>query len=297
MNRLAITAVILALIVVASIVVYTSSRGGEIRVRATTTTSLYATGLLDYLAEKFSEKHHGVILEFIPVGSGEALRRAAGGDACMVLVHAPSLEKQYMSQGVIGEKHIFAYNYFILVGPASDPAGARGAGSVIEAFENIYHAGSEGKALFVSRGDNSGTHVRELMIWSRTGLDPHGREWYLETGSGMSNTLLVANEKKAYTLSDIGTFLKLKKDGRLPDLEILYMNGTELINVYSAYMVSSCSGREKSVAEEFIEFITSSEGQQLIASYGVDKYGQSLFYPAQGKLEWLEEAWQELSTG
>ncbi len=296
MNRkaiVAITVIVLALI----IALYVFYQPREIRVRVTTTTSLYATGLLDYLAREFEKKHPGVVFDFIPVGSGEALRRAASGDACMVFVHAPSLEEKYIRQGVLGEGHIFAYNYFVVAGPRSDPANISRAKNVVEAFKRIHRAGEEGKALFVSRGDNSGTHVKELSIWARTGLDPRGRPWYLETGSGMGETLLVANEKKAYTLSDIGTFLKYKKDGRIPNLEVLYTNDTELINIYSVYVVKTCSGNERKMAEEFMRFIVGDEGQELIANYGVSTYGARLFNPVNGKLEMLKDLWLKLAEG
>ncbi len=292
-----VTILVVAVVLAIIVSLYIFHQPHEIRVRVTTTTSLYATGLLDYLAEEFEKKHSGVVFDFIPVGSGEALRRAANGDACMVFVHAPSLEEKYIKQGVLGEGHIFAYNYFVIVGPSSDPANISKATSAVEAFKRIYRAGEEGKALFVSRGDNSGTNVRELSIWAKAGLDPHGRPWYLETGSGMGETLLVANEKKAYTLSDIGTFLKYKKDGRIPNLEVLYTNDTELINIYSVYVVKTCSGDERKMAEEFMRFVVGDEGQELIASYGVSTYGARLFNPVNGKLEMLKDLWLKLAEG
>ncbi len=282
-----------ALIIVASLL---SLKGGPVRVRITTTTSLYATGLLDYLGDQFRKDHPNVELDFIAVGSGEALRRAKQGDACMVFVHAPSLERRYMEEGVITDGRIFAYNYFIIAGPPSDPAGVREAESPVDAFERIYEAGERGEASFASRGDNSGTHVKELSVWRAAGLDPKGRPWYLETGSGMGATLLVANEKGAYVLSDIGTFLKYSKDGKLPDLVILLEGGDELLNIYSVYLVPSCTGEEAKYARAFADFVVR-DAQDLIARYGVSKYGQPLFYPAMGKLDWLRKRWQALAGG
>ena len=268
-----------------------------IRVRAATTTSLYVTGLLDYLADKFRERYNcNIILAFMPLGSGEALRRAENGDACLVLVHAPSLEKEYISKGVLTDGHIFAYNYFIIVGPKEDPANVSHSSNVVEAFRRIYLAGELRKVKFISRGDRSGTNVRELMIWGLTGLNPKGKPWYIETGSGMGKTLLVANEFNAYTLSDIGTFLKFKSKGRIPNLVILYSNDTELINIYSAYIVSTCSGVEKSIASDFIKFLIG-DAQELIAKYGIHVYGQPLFYPVKSKTEWLSKIWSVLSSG
>jgi len=264
--------------------------------RVSTTTSLYATGLLDYLASKFEEKHGDIAVEFIPVGSGEALRRAAQGDVDMVFVHAPSLEKRYVEEGVLEGWRIIAYNYFVIVGPPSDPAGIRGLPPV-EAFKRIAEAGASGKALFISRGDNSGTHVKEMSLWRKAGVEPSGG-WYIESGTGMSETLLIASEKRAYTLSDIGTFLKLKAEGRI-DLVILVSGGDELLNIYSVYVVSPGvnGGANYEAARQFRDFVASPEGQRLIGEYGVDKYGQPLFYPAMGKEEWLHEMWVKLSAG
>ncbi len=283
------------ILVLAVIIIYYSVPQTTIHVTATTTTSLYATGLLDKLSEEFTKKHPGVSIDFIPVGSGEALRRAADGEACLVLVHVPSLEKEYIDKGVITQHRIFAYNYFVIAGPPNDPANISTANTATEAFQRIYMAGEEGRALFVSRGDNSGTHVKELSIWSKTGLDPHGKDWYIETGSGMAQTLIVANEKKAYVLTDIGTYLKLKGNGRLPNIEVLFTNSSELINIYSVYLVTSCSGQEKNIAEEFIDFITSEEGQKIIAQYGVEEYGRPLFYPAINETDRLHDIWVKLS--
>ncbi len=290
-----VVAVVLVAIIAIGVYWYHTSNQ-KIVLKATTTTSLYATGLLDKLAEEFRKQHPNVIIQFIAVGSGEALRKAAMGDADMVFVHAPSLEKQYIDQGVLVDWGIMAYNTFIIVGPQNDPAGIKGLSDPIEAFRKIYEAGEAGKAFFVSRGDNSGTHVRELAIWKLAGLDPHGKSWYIESGTGMSQTLMIANEKNAYTLSDIGTYTKLKKDGDLPYLEIMVDKGTYLLNVYSIYIVNpdKYPNVNYKYAKMFRDFVLSKGGQEIIASYGVDKYGRPLFYPAAGKEEWLREQWQKL---
>ena len=288
------------LIIVAMTVLFTvfatiySASNKLVRIRVVTTTSLYATGLLEYLASEFKNVYKNVEFDFIPAGSGEALRRAEMGDACIVFVHAPQLEEKYISKGVIVNHTIFAYNYFIIAGPPNDPADIRNSRTVFEAFMKIYNAGEKEMVIFVSRGDNSGTHIKELSIWEAIGLNPHGRAWYRETGSGMGNTLIVANELKAYVLSDIGTFLKFKKEGRLPNLVILYTNDTELINIYSVYLVASCKGVEKEYAAKFIDFIRS-KGQELIAKYGVEEYGQQLFMPAYEKIVFLTEIWERLA--
>jgi tungstate transport system substrate-binding protein len=290
-------AYILLVLAAAAVAAYITHRGGSVvRLQVTTTTSLYATGLLDMLAEEFAKTHPGVRIEFIAVGSGEALRRAANGDACMVFVHAPSLEKKYIEEGVLRDHRIIAYNFFAIVGPRDDPAGVRGSASAVEAFRKIYEAGEKDAAKFVSRGDNSGTHVRELMLWKLAGLNPEGRPWYIVSGQGMAKTLVMADELGAYTLSDTGTFLKLSLDGRIPGLSLLYTNSSELINVYSVYLVSSCSGEQLAAAKAFALFVSSPAGQKLIASYGVEKYGQPLFYPALGHEEMLKKAWDMLAN-
>ena len=265
--------------------------------RVATTTSLYATSLLETLSEEFGKEHPGVVVQFIAVGSGEALKRAAKGDADMIFVHAPAAEKKYLEEDVLVDHRIFAYNYFVILGPPDDPAGIKGS-TPLEAFVKIYEAGRDGKALFVSRGDNSGTHQREMLLWSRTGLDPVGEPWYLESGSGMAKTLLLANEWGAYTLTDIGTFLKLKVEGKLSYLEVLIDKGELLENVYSVYLVNPSKVPEVNyeLAREFADFVTSEKGQSIVGGYGVEEIGQPLFFPALGSEE-LEEIWEKLSEG
>jgi len=266
-----------------------------IRLIISTTTSLYQTGLLDFLASKFVEEYPGVNVSFLPVGSGHVLQMAARGDACAVLVHAPSLEIQYLSNGVIMNHTIFAYNFFIIVGPPNDPANISRAPNAVEAFRRIYEAAEKGLTVFISRGDGSGTHIKEFQLWNASGLNPSGKPWYRECGCGMTEALIMANEMNGYTLSDMATFLKLKKDGRIPNLVELYSNSTELINVYSAYLSAKCSSPERDYAVKFIQFLASDEGQKLVASYGVDEYGRQLFYPAKGYEEWLSEVWSKLA--
>ncbi len=293
MNKALIGVVTLLIIAGVALNIYYSAPGEE-RVLASTTTSLYATGLLDYLVDSYNSMTGSrAKIEFIPVGSGEALKRAEAGEVCMVFVHAPPLEKEYINRGIIEYHRIFAYNYFVIVGPPGDPANVSNAQTAVEAMKRIYAAGEEGRAVFVSRGDNSGTHVKEMSLWEMAGLGPRGRPWYKETGSGMAETLKVASELEAYTLSDIGTFLKVKP----ANLVVLYENSSELINIYSVYIVSSCDGEPREEASGFIDWLTSSEGQNLIASYGVEEYGRSLFYPAQGVLEELWELWTVLAGG
>jgi len=267
--------------------------GGTLRV--TTTTSLYNTGLLEKLAEGFRQKYPRVSIQLIAVGSGEALRRAAQGDADVVLSHAPNLEKKYLSDGTLKPGKIFAYNYFIILGPHDDPAGISGMDPV-NAMAAIYKACESGRALFVSRADNSGTNARELILWSLAGVDPSGRPWYVEAGADMAQTLMVANEKKAYTLSDVGTYLKFRK--RLDALEPLVEKGEVLINVYSIYTVNpeKVPGVNEKLADAFTEFVLSEDGQKIIESYGVEELGEPLFRAANGDPAGeLKSAWEAMA--
>jgi len=292
---LGIAVAVLAVIALAYYVYSSVYAPKVVRLIISTTTSLYQTGLLDFLASKFVEEYPGVNVSFMPVGSGHALQMAARGDACVVIVHAPSLEIQYLSGGAISNHTILAYNFFIIVGPPNDPANISRASNAIEAFRRIYEAAERSLTVFISRGDGSGTHVEELQLWNTSGLNPSGKPWYRECGCGMTEALIMANEMKGYTLSDIATFLKLKNGGRIPNLVKLYSNSTELINVYSAYLSAKCSGPERDYAVKFVQFLASDEGQKLIASYGVDEYSEQLFYPAKGYEKWLSEVWSKLA--
>lgn len=267
--------------------------------RVSTTTSLYATGLLDELAEAYMKQHPDVNIHFIAVGSGEALRRASMGDADLVFVHAPNLEVKYIEKGYLIKGVIIAYNYFVIVGPPSDPAKISNLNSIIDVMHAIYSAGERGKAVFVSRGDKSGTHQRELYLWKISNLKTSG-DWYIETGSGMSETLLVTNEKLGYTLTDTGTFLKLKREGKLPYLEILYSNDSLLINIYSMYIVNpdKVSGINYDLALDFYNFVID-KGMDIIASYGVEDFGQPLFNPVNTPelRSKLHNEWSRISGG
>ncbi|MCE4613246.1 MAG: substrate-binding domain-containing protein [Desulfurococcales archaeon] len=268
------------------------------RIRVATATTLYDTGLLELLSSEFEKKEQGYAIDFLPIGTGEALKRAEMSDACIVITHDPALEYRYLSKGIIGEQKIIAVNHFIVAGPASDPANVSSSTSIIEAFKKIFEAGERGEAVFVSRGDNSGTHNREKLIWRKTLLSPSGRSWYLESGSGMANTLLLASEKKAYVFSDIGTFLFLKSKNRIPGLELLYYNTSDplTLNIYSAYLVSSCKGGEAAGALLFLSFLES-EGQVFIGDFTI-MGGTRLFIPAreyEAQHGDIFLAWKELS--
>lgn len=274
-----------------------SWRGEAVRVRVATATTLYDTGLLEFISGEF-EKESGYIIDFLPVGTGEALKRAEMGDVCIVITHDPALESEYLRRGVISGHRIIAFNYFIVAGPSADPAGVSSSTSIIEAFRKIFEAGEKGEAVFVSRGDLSGTHNRERLIWRKAGLAPFDRSWYLESGSGMAHTLLLANERRAYVLSDMGTFLFLKSKGRIPGLELLYYNSSDplTLNIYSAYLVSSCEGSEAAGASRFLDFLEG-RGQDLIGEFTIEG-GTKLFMPAREYMTPygdIAQAWKELS--
>ena len=287
--RVLLIAVATMLLVVIGSLHYMSTQRPMV-LHVSTTTSLYVTGLLDEVEHAFTEKYPDIKVQFIAVGSGEALARAEGGDADLVLIHAPLLEKGYIERGILKDHEFIAYNYFVIIGPADDPAGIRGLQDLKAIMEHIYYAGSKGKAVFVSRGDNSGTHVKELSLWRKAGLSPSGKSWYVESGAGMSQTLLMAQQKRAYTLSDTGTFLKLS--GQLPDLDVLVEEDDDLLNIYSAYIVVP-----KGASTKFLNFITGDEGQDIITVYGKETFGRPLFNPAKGREEFLSKKWQRVAEG
>jgi len=266
----------------------------KITIKIATTTSLHVTGLLDYLAAEFSKKYQNIELNFIAVGTGQALKLAEKGDVCGVIVHDPSIEKIFIDNNVIENRTIFAYNFFVVVGPKTDLANVSKANSLEEAFKRIHNAGDLGKVVFISRGDNSGTHLRELLIWRRASVNTSNKKWYLSCGCNMGQALIIANEKKAYTLSDIATFIVFRNAGRLPNLDILYMNISDsyTINIYSGYVSRKCGDVEKRYIVEFLEFIYENQ-KTLIANYGLGiKNEQKMFYPIVNCEEEIKKLWE-----
>jgi len=250
------------------------------RLRVATTTSLYDTGLWGYLEPMFEEKY-GVEMDIIYAGTGIALEYGRRGDIDVITVHSKTREEQFVAEGYGVERVPFAYNYFLIVGPKDDPAGIEGM-SPEDAFKKLMETGS---GTFVSRGDDSGTHDKEKAIWERAGYDyeavTKADEWYIEAGRGMGPTLLMASEKQAYTLSDMGTFLAYK--GRL-DLEPIIDNGGILLNVYSAIAINPEKNPKTNIemANNLIAFLISPGIQELIGEYGVKEYGLPLFTPCAG---------------
>ncbi|KYH38429.1 MAG: ABC tungstate transporter permease [Candidatus Hecatellales archaeon B24] len=253
------------------------------RLTVATTTSLYDTGLLDLVEKAFEKNYPCYDIAFISAGTGIALQYASRGDADAVLVHAPPKEFKFMREGYGVNRRIIAYNFFLIVGPKSDPAGINGL-KAVAALTRIVEAGRAGKALWISRGDESGTHSKEKALWETAGFNPERlREeaWYVEAGAGMGKTLLLANEKNAYTLSDVGTYLKYLGDG-LVSLKIHVGESKELLNVYSIMAVNpeKVRGVNFKATMLLINFLTSDKGQNLLAQFGVEKYGRPLFNPA-----------------
>ena len=249
------------------------------RVRVATTTSLYDTGLWTYLKPMFEEQYN-LHLDITSQGSGAAVNLSKTGDVDVMAVHSKAAELQFVADGYGVERIPFAYNYFVIVGPASDPAGISGM-NASNAFKQIATLGT---TQFISRGDNSGTHTKEQAIWKAAGFnysDIQTEPWYVSAGSGMGATLLMASEMGAYTLSDKGTYLSYA--GNL-SLSIIVESASDLLNVYSVIAVNQSRFPWVNApgANYLIEFMTSNETQQLIGEYGVAQYGESLFYPCAG---------------
>jgi tungstate transport system substrate-binding protein len=245
-----------------------------------TTTSLYDTDLWGYLEPMFEEQH-GVELDVMYAGTGKALEYGRRGDVDIIAVHSRAREEEFIANGYGVERVPFAYNYFLIVGPSDDPAGIRGMNPQ-EAFKKLMETGS---GSFVSRGDDSGTHAKEKSIWVKIGYEyaavQQAGVWYIEAGTGMGPTLMMASEKQAYTLTDIGTYLAYR--GKL-DLVPIVDRGDILLNVYSAIAVNSenVKGVKIDLANNLISFLISPEVQELIGKYGVEEYGMQLFAPCAG---------------
>jgi tungstate transport system substrate-binding protein len=244
-----------------------------------TTTSTQDSGLLDVLIPIF-EKKTGYFVKTIAVGSGQAMAMGAKGEADVLLVHSPAAEKKFMADGNGVERRLVMHNDFIIVGPPSDPAKIKGMKKAAEAFKKIAATGS----VFMSRGDNSGTHAKEKDIWKASGVKFEGEKWYQQTGLGMGQTLAVAAEKKAYTLADRGTYLALKKN---LGLDILVEGDGILLNIYHVIEVNPKKWPKANFAgaKAFADFMVSKETQDIIKTFGVEKYGSPLFFPDAGKKE------------
>lgn len=241
--------------------------GGELILASTTSTR--DSGLFDLLLPAFSEANPEYRVKLVAVGTGEALRLGERKDADALLVHAPEAEREFVSNGYGTERRKVMYNDFVVVGPGDDPAGAELSSSAPAAFTDIAESG----APFYSRGDDSGTHKKELAVWEEAGMDPGGA-WYSETGQGMGSTLRVTSEKQGYTLTDRATFLNLEAN---LDLTVLVEGDPLLFNQYGVIPVAGAHNQEG--AQAFAAWITSGAAQELIADYGEEEFGRALFVP------------------
>jgi tungstate transport system substrate-binding protein len=244
-----------------------------------TTTSTQDSGLLDVLIPVF-EKKTGYFVKTIAVGSGQAMTMGEKGEADVLLVHSPAAEKKFIADGYGVNRLIVMHNDYIVVGSPSDPAAIKGSKTTPEGFKKIAAA----NALFLSRGDNSGTHSKEKGIWTAAGINPEGQKWYQQTGLGMGQTLNVASEKKGYTLADRGTWLALKKN---LDLPILMEGDPILLNVYHVIQVNPSKWPKVNAAgaKAFSDFMLSADTQGIVKTFGVEKFGAPLFFPDAGKSE------------
>ena len=257
----------------------THSPANERAVILATTTSTQDSGLLDVLVPMFRERT-GYNVKPIAVGSGQALALASRGEADAILAHAPDAEMKLVESGDVINRRLVMHNDFVVVGPASDPAGIRGLRTAREALKNIATA----KATFISRGDNSGTDQLEKKLWREIGIDPRGQPWYREAGQGMGQVLNLASEKQAYTISDRGTYLAMRN--RL-QLGVLLEGERSLLNIYHVMQVNPQKHPKVNAegARAFVEFMVSPEAQEAIGKFGTEKFGQSLFFADAGKDE------------
>ena len=241
-------------------------------IRISTTTSVNDSGLLPYLQPYFEEAT-GYTMEVTSAGTGAAIKKGETGDADALLVHAKASEEEFVDAGYGIERVPFMYNYFVIVGPADDPAGIAECETAAEAFAKIAEAG----AKFVSRGDDSGTNKKELQLWEAAEVDPTGQDWYINAGQGMGATLTMAGEEGAYTLTDKGTYLSHEVKETLP---ILLAESEDMKNTYTMIAINPEAWPDTNIdgANAFIAWMTSPEAYDLIAAYGVEEYGEPLFY-------------------
>jgi tungstate transport system substrate-binding protein len=246
----------------------------ETRIRMASTTSTQNSGLFDYLLPIF-EKKTGIKIDVVAVGTGASIEIGKRGDADVVFVHAKEQELAAVEEGFFVNRHDVMYNDFVVIGPPSDPAKVKGMKSAADAFKAIAGSG----ASFVSRGDKSGTNTKELSLWKKSGIEPAGQKWYLEVGQGMEKTQRVADEKKAYTLTDRGTWLATKDKDKL-DLIIVLEGDQSLFNQYGVMAVNPEKHKHVKYKEamEFVTWIISKDGQAAVAAYK-DKNGNALFIP------------------
>jgi tungstate transport system substrate-binding protein len=260
---------------IVSVMLATGSVWAETRIKCASTTSTQNSGLFDYLLPIF-EKKTGIKVDVVAVGTGAAIEIGKRGDADVVLVHAKQQELKAVKEGAFVNRHDVMYNDFVIIGPANDPLKIKGLKSAVEAFKKI---GAQDKVPFVSRGDKSGTHTKELAIWKTAGLNPKGQKWYLEVGQGMEKTQRIANEKQAYTLTDRGTWLATKDKDKL-EMAVVLEGDPVLFNQYGVMAVNPEKHKQVKYKEAmaFVDWLISPEGQKAIGDFK-DKHGNQLFTP------------------
>ena len=271
-----LTIFVIALIVVAS-VISAQAAPKQKNIILATTTSTQDTGLLDVLIPIF-EKQTGYFVKTIAVGSGQAMAMGQKGEADVLLVHSPDAEKKFINEGFGINRRLVMHNDFIIVGSGADQAKIKNIKSATEALKLI----ASTEVLFISRGDNSGTHSQEKKLWKAAGINPEGQKWYQQTGLGMGQTLSVAAEKKGYTLADRGTYLAMKKN---LGMDILVEGDSTLLNIYHVMEVNITKWPKVNAAgaRAFADFMVAKRTQNIIKSFGMDKYGSPLFFPDAGK--------------
>jgi len=270
-----------ALLVLAVVIFSVFSFSQSLRQRnlvLATTTSTYDSGLLSHIIPVF-ENQHDIKVNIISKGTGESIEIAKRGDTDLVLVHSRKLEEQFVKDGYGVHRVGVMYNDFIVIGPSTDPAGIAGASNATHAFEQIAKAGAEGKAVFISRADKSGTNMLELNIWNTIGLQPSNKTnaWYMEAGAGMGAVLRMTNEKNAYTLTDRATWLSFRS--QLPHLTVLVEKDRILLNPYALILINPdmYPQRNFKMAVGLVKFMISEQGQRLIESFR--KENETLFFP------------------
>lgn len=278
-SRIIFIVVLLAIVAVGSYVAYMYMQPPpKQQLILSTTTSTFDTGLLDYLIPIFETKYNAKVM-VLSKGTGESIEIAKRGDADVVLVHARELEEPLVNDGYGVHRVGVMYNDFIIIGPAGDPAGIKGLANASLAFQKIVNTGARDVAVFISRADRSGTNVKELSIWTKICIKPSNKTftWYLEAGAGMGTVLRMANEKKAYTLTDRATWLAFKD--QLTNLNVLTEKDPDLLNPYAVIPVNPqrYPQRNYKMALAFAKFLISEEGQKLIADY--KRGGETLFFP------------------
>jgi len=264
---------VISIFIIIALVFTFSCKGKDAEIILATTTSTYDSGLLDVLIPAFEEET-GYKVKPIAVGTGEAITLGERGETDIILVHSREAEDKFVEEGYGIDRRDVMHNDYVIIGLKADPANIKGL-TAVEAYRAI----SENEALFVSRSDDSGTNKKEIEIWEEAGIAPQG-DWYVESGQGMGETLRIADEKQAYTMSDRGTYLSMQNSLEL----VILVDGDDILfNPYGVIAVNPERHKDIDInyegAQAFADFITGEKGQAIIKEFGMEKYGQPLFYP------------------